>query len=149
METIFDELKQFIVKKIVCSDEIDIDKKYLVCGYDKDKISLLVMVSSIIVKAYMNFTNEENKIELFEFEHKFNSDAFIEIFLRIVANNDYDDLGLNERKIILENDACLLYHKYIPNSNIFHNKHTLMFYKQAKLNGIDYFNDKYCIYFYI
>ena len=147
METIFDELKQFIVKKIAPTDEIDIGKKYLICIHDIDKIYRLTLICGTDA----NFEFYKNvRCSIYEFEYSFETNKFIEIFLRIIANNNCDDLKLNDRKIILENDKYLFYKKYDANhESNYLGKYRAIFHKKAKLNGIDYFNDKYRIYFYV
>ena len=162
METIFDELKQFIVRKIVCSDGIDFGKKYLLCLClrDKEKISHLIMINgtdTFMINGTDTFTNfctnilsKNHKYMLYEFEHIFDSNKFIEIFIRIIANNDCNDLEIDDRKIVLGNDKYLFYGRYnASDENYYNNENKSIFYKQAKLNGIDYFNDKYRIYFYV
>ena len=164
METIFDELKQFIVKKVNVSkvSDFEIGKEYLLCylNLNGNFLNTLVMIREVDIYDMNNcgstMVKPYDMYEIFEFEHTFNSNKFIEIFLRIVANNDCDDcdncdnLAPTYKKIILENTRRLFYKKYDAIDECYYtDKQKSIFHKKAKLNGIDYFNDKYRIYFYV
>lgn len=159
METILDELKQFIVKKINLyeTNEFEIDKKYLLCHWYMNSLNKLVFMTETKITFMNNFITFMKKpmsnchldrYDVYEFEQTFNQNTFIEIFLRIIANNENDDVGFAKKKVILVNYKTLLYQKYREDDE---NKRVdkPIFYKQLKLNKTDYFNSEYRIYFYV
>lgn len=159
METILDELKQYVVREFREFEEMKKNfcshKTYLRCVFDESVIDMIDYVNNheIMDCFYYNFDLFSDGDIYLEMEDMFSEEKFIWIFLHIVANGSGVDLMDDDRKIILSKNCeefgqenHLSYYKYFT-SDFASITNRQIFYKQANVNFLTDMN--YSVYFYV